>query len=149
MISHEITGTVTSHIMTMVSGKHYYPAIVDKDLDSDFSVLFPDFPGCVTAGDSVDEALRNAEEALTGHVGVMLDDGDDIPQPTQLDVIARQSDATTVAIVLVPVIFPGKARRVNVMLDEGLLGEIDRMTDNRSRFLADAARAELARRRAG
>ena len=132
----------------MAIGKRYYPAIVDKDPDSDFSVLFPDFPGCVSAGDSVDEALRSAEEALSGHIGLMLDDGDEIPEPTPLEKVARESDATTIAIALVPVVFPGKARRVNVMLDEGLLSEIDRVSDNRSRFLADAARAELARRRA-
>lgn len=49
---------------------------------------------------------------------------------------------------LVPVSIPGKARRVNVTLDEALLEEIDAVTDNRSRFLAEAARAELARRAA-
>jgi metal-responsive CopG/Arc/MetJ family transcriptional regulator len=38
---------------------------------------------------------------------------------------------------------------VNITLDEGLLGEIDAIPDNRSRFLADAARAELAHRRVG
>jgi predicted RNase H-like HicB family nuclease len=136
------------NVAITATGKHYYPALVDKDPDSDMSVLFPDFPGCVSAGDTLDEALRNAEEALAGHIGIMLADGDDIPEPTPLDVIARQSDATTIAVALVPVVFPGKARRVNVMLDEGLLSEIDRVTDNRSRFLADAARGELARRRA-
>ena len=133
----------------MATGKHYYPAIVDKDPDSDFCVLFPDFPGCVSAGDTVDEALRYAEEALTGHIGMMLADDDEIPEPTPFVEIAKLSDATTVAIALVPVVFPGKAKRVNVMLDEGLLGEIDRVSENRSRFLADAARAELSRRRAG
>jgi metal-responsive CopG/Arc/MetJ family transcriptional regulator len=44
--------------------------------------------------------------------------------------------------------FQGKIKRVNVTLDEGLLSEIDAVTSNRSGFLAQAARAELARRRA-
>ena len=39
-------------------------------------------------------------------------------------------------------------QRVNITMDEGLLDEIDAIADNRSRFLAEAARAELARRRA-
>jgi metal-responsive CopG/Arc/MetJ family transcriptional regulator len=38
---------------------------------------------------------------------------------------------------------------VNVTLDEALLEEIDEVADNRSRFLAEAARAKLARRSAG
>jgi metal-responsive CopG/Arc/MetJ family transcriptional regulator len=47
------------------------------------------------------------------------------------------------------VTLPGKAQRVNITLDEALLDEIDQIADSRSRFLAEAARAELARRRAG
>jgi metal-responsive CopG/Arc/MetJ family transcriptional regulator len=43
---------------------------------------------------------------------------------------------------------PGKLQRVNITIDEALLDEIDAMADNRSRFLTEAARAELARRRA-
>jgi metal-responsive CopG/Arc/MetJ family transcriptional regulator len=38
---------------------------------------------------------------------------------------------------------------VNITMDEGLLDEIDSIADNRSRFLAEAARAALVRRRAG
>ena len=55
---------------------------------------------------------------------------------------------SSVAITLVPVVLPGRARRVNVTLDEALLEEIDQISDNRSGFLAEATRAELARRRA-
>ena len=133
----------------MSAKKIYYPAIVDKDPDSDFSVLFPDFPGCVSAGDTLDEAMMNAHEALAGHVGVMLADGDRLPTPSDVGTIGARYDATTVAVTLVPVVLPGQIRRVNVTLDEGLLAEIDGVTDNRSRFLSEAARAELARRGAG
>jgi metal-responsive CopG/Arc/MetJ family transcriptional regulator len=47
------------------------------------------------------------------------------------------------------VTLPGKAQRVNIAMEEALLDEIDAIADNRSRFLAEAARAEIARRRAG
>ena len=33
-----------------------YVAIIPKDPDSDFGVSFPDFPGCITAGRTLDEA---------------------------------------------------------------------------------------------
>ena len=128
--------------------KLYYPALVDKDADSDFGVSFPDFPGCVSAGESVEEAVLGAQEALAGHVALMLADGDAMPAPSALKEIAAQKEASTVAVTLIPVVLPGRARRVNVTLDEALLEEIDQISNNRSGFLADAARAELARRRA-
>jgi predicted RNase H-like HicB family nuclease len=53
-----------------------YIAIVHKDSKSDFSVSFPDFPGCITAGKNIDEAKEMAEEALTFHIQGMLEDGD-------------------------------------------------------------------------
>ena len=133
----------------MTAKRAHYPAVIDKDPDSDFGVVFPDFPGCVSAGRTLDEAVRGAYEALAGHVAVMVADGDELPAPTPLEAVAAERDATTVAITLVPVTLPGKAQRVNITIDQGLLDEIDAVADNRSRFLAEAARAELARRRAG
>ena len=127
----------------------HYPAVVDKDPDSDYGVVFPDFPGCVSAGSTLDEAVLGAHEALGGPVALMVADGDALPEPTPLEVVAAHRDASTVAITLVPVTLPGKAQRVNITMDEALLDEIDSIADNRSRFLAEAARAELARRRAG
>ncbi len=128
--------------------KLYYPAFVDKDEDTGFGVSFPDFPGCVSAGESVEEALIGAQEALAGHVALMLADGDPLPEASALEEVAAAREASTVAVTLVPVVLPGRARRVNVTLDEALLEEIDQISNNRSGFLAEAARAELARRRA-
>lgn len=132
----------------MPAKKIHYAAIVDKDPDSDFSVLFPDFPGCVSAGDTLDESILNAHEALSGHVAYMLADGDLLPEPTPLQDILKEHDSSTVAVTVIPIVLPGQIKRINITLDEGLLDEIDRHTENRSRFLADAARAELSRRRA-
>jgi predicted RNase H-like HicB family nuclease len=128
--------------------KVYYPALVDKDEDSDFGVSFPDFPGCVSAGKTLEDAILGAQEALAGHVALMLADNETLPQPGSLEQAAAAKEPSTVAIALVPVVFPGRARRVNVTLDEALLEEIDQISNNRSGFLAEAARAELARRRA-
>lgn len=128
--------------------KLYYPAFVDKDEDSDFGVSFPDFPGCVSAGKTIEEALTGAREALAGHVALMLADGDALPAASALEDIAAAREPSTVAVTLIPVVLPGRARRVNVTLDEALLEEIDQISNNRSGFLAEAARAELARRRA-
>jgi predicted RNase H-like HicB family nuclease len=125
--------------------KIYYPAFVDKDAESDFGVSFPDFPGCVSAGETLEEALLGAQEC---HVALMIADGDALPKPTSLEEVAAEKEPSTVAITLVPVVLPGRARRVNVTLDEALFEEIDQISNNRSGFLVEAARAELARRRA-
>lgn len=133
----------------MTAKKLHYPAVIDKDPDSDFGVSFPDFPGCTSAGSTLDEAMLGAHAALTGHVALMVADGDTLPEPTLLETVAATRDPSTIAITLVSVTLPGKMQRVNITMDEGLLDEIDSVADNRSRFLSEAARAELARRRAG
>lgn len=127
--------------------KRHYPAVIDKDADSAYGITFPDFPGCVSAGDTPEEAIALGAEALAGHVALMVDDGDAIPEPTPLADVTWEDDENVLMVTLVAVIIPGRAKRVNITLDEGLLEEIDTVAGNRSGFLADAARAELARRR--
>ena len=69
--------------------------------------------GCVSAGSTLGEAVLGAHEALAGHVALMVADGDALPEPTPLEAVAAQRDASTVAITLVPVTLPGKAQRID------------------------------------
>ncbi|EFK11786.1 toxin-antitoxin system, antitoxin component, HicB family [delta proteobacterium NaphS2] len=69
-----------------------YIAIVHKDAKSDFSVSFPDFPGCITAGKDIDEAKDMAQEALTFHVQGMIEDGETLPDPSKLEEIMNDPD---------------------------------------------------------
>lgn len=62
-----------------------YVALLCKEADSDFGVEFPDFPGCITAGTTLEDARRMAAEALLLHVEGMMEDGDPIPEPSRLD----------------------------------------------------------------
>jgi predicted RNase H-like HicB family nuclease len=62
-----------------------YIAIIHKDPESDFGVSFPDFPGCITAGRTVEEAKEMALEALSGHMRVMHETGEILPPPSSLD----------------------------------------------------------------
>lgn len=123
----------------------FYPAIVERSADG-YSVFFPDLPGCTSAGATVQEAARNAEQALDGHLLVSAEHGDKLADPSELDAIEADPEVQEVARILVRAERPGKAIRVNVTLDEGLLAAIDRVAGNRSRFLADAARVALAGR---
>ena len=126
----------------------YYPAIVER-AGRGFSVYFPDLPGCTSAGDTIQQAARGAEEALDGHLLVSAQRGDSIPNPSELDAITRDPEVDEAARILVRAERPGRALRLNISLDEGLIAAIDRIAPNRSRFLADAARVALAARSGG
>ncbi|MGE0612851.1 MAG: type II toxin-antitoxin system HicB family antitoxin [Hyphomicrobiales bacterium] len=127
----------------------FYPACLEKEPDSAYGVTFPDLPGCVSAGATAEEALVNAHEALAGHIALMVEDGDTLPKPTPVERVVSDPKVAMIAVSVIGVTIPGRAKRVNVTLDEALLDEIDSVATNRSRFLAEAARAELARRQAG
>jgi predicted RNase H-like HicB family nuclease len=60
----------------------HYIALIHKDADSDYGVSFPDFPGCITAGATLDEARAMAAEALAMHIEGLGEDGEAIPEPS-------------------------------------------------------------------
>ena len=90
--------------------KRVYPALVVRDLDeaanSCFGVVFPDLPGCVTCGGSLEHAARMAYEALALHVGSMAGYGDTLPESSSLGAVPDWLDPAETKIVarlLVPV----------------------------------------------
>ena len=129
-----------------------YVSFIHRDRDSGYGISFPDFPGCVSVGDTVDNAVRHGCEALAFHVEGLSDDGEPVPRRRAIEEIKCDPDLADwrrgADIVLVPLLLDrGSSRRVNISLDRGLLEAIDdearhrRMT--RSAFLASAARREL------
>ncbi|MBI1775677.1 MAG: type II toxin-antitoxin system HicB family antitoxin [Proteobacteria bacterium] len=62
-----------------------YIALLRKDPDTDYGVDFPDFPGCITAGSTLEQARTMAAEALAFHVEGMLADGEALPEASTLD----------------------------------------------------------------
>ena len=139
-----------------------YPAVVFRERehvgDSPYFVLFPDLPGCFTAADRLEALFSRAVEAA----GLYLEDRPrrELPAASPLDRedIAAVADAETlaaaevVAVWPVPVAVPGKAVKVNVTLDEGLLERIDQaagdFSGGRSGLLAEGARRLLRERAA-
>ena len=72
-----------------------YIALVDREERKGravWGVSFPDFPGCVAVGDSFQDAVDSAAEALRFHVEGMLADGLAIRAPRELEEIAADSD---------------------------------------------------------
>jgi predicted RNase H-like HicB family nuclease len=124
----------------------HYTAVVERAADG-FCVFFPDLPGCTSAGDSVDEALANATEALALHLELTLEHGEPVPEPTPFDRIAVDPGLEEAGRALLPVDVPTRAQRVNITMDEALLGRVDRAAAQagltRSGFLAEAARRLL------
>ena len=122
-----------------------YIGLIRKDADSDFGVDFPDFPGCVSAGATLDEARRMAQEALELHVGGMVEDGEELPVPSSLEaVMADPENGEAVAFLISLPKAPDRTVRVNITLPERLLRRIDERAKNRSAFLARAAEKALA-----
>jgi predicted RNase H-like HicB family nuclease len=82
--------------------KHYI-ALIHKDRDGCYGVSFPDVPGVITAGDTLDEALREAGEVLAFAAEGWPDDtGAAFPQPRSLDALRSDPDfvaASTDAVV--------------------------------------------------
>lgn len=132
----------------------FYPALIVQDAhdtpEAGYGVVFPDFPGCVTMGDTVQEAALYAIEALGGHVEVMADSEESIPQPSELRPSLSDwlEDPTTrvAAAIMVPVELPGRIH-ADITLDEELLGRLDAAAAaegvSRSGYIARAVRARL------
>lgn len=120
-----------------------YIAIIHKDPDSDYGVSFPDFPGCITAGATVDEAKDLAAEALAFHIEGMKEDSEDIPEPSLLEDIMKNSDFRDGVAFLVTVEDPDKTVRFNVTAPQSALARIDeaagKLGKPRSRFLVETA----------
>lgn len=126
-----------------------YIALICKEDGTEHGVDFPDFPGCVTSGATLDESMKNAREALALHVDGMVSDGEEIPAPSSLDAVwadPHNRDAVAALFGLPPL--KTRSVRVDITMNERLLKAIDeraeRVGSNQSRFLADAARAALS-----
>ena len=88
---------------------HAFPAILEGDAASGFSVYFPDLPGCVSAGDSANEAALGAQEALALHLEGLIGEGLALPAPSDLAQISPEPDAPEAARLLVTAYVPDAA----------------------------------------
>lgn len=81
---------------------YIFPAIFDYAEDG-ISIEFPDLPGCLPCADTVEEAVKNAKEALMLHLYGMEQDNEEIPEATAVNEIKVESNQ---AIILVDVFMP-------------------------------------------
>ena len=120
-----------------------YIAYLHKDAKSDFGVSFPDFPGAVTAGKTLEEARRFAVEVLALHIEGMLEDGESIPEPSSLDDLAHDPNRKRAVAFLVDVKIPDPLVRVNITAHKSQIEKIDALAEsqgmNRSAYMVRAA----------
>lgn len=112
-----------------------------------YGVTFPDVEGCFSAGDTYDEAIDNALEALQSHLEVAVEYGEPIPQAKTVEAHRDKAEFKGYSWAFVEIdITPylGQSKKINVTLPEYLIHRIDKVTSNRSKFLADAALKALA-----
>jgi predicted RNase H-like HicB family nuclease len=125
-----------------------YPVYVHKDSKSAYGVTFPDFPGCFSASDDLEELPRLAQEAVEVHF-----EGEyaKIPPPTAIEKLAADPAYEEGVWLLIDIDLAKvntRSVRLNISLPANLVGEIDRYAAEhhmtRSGFLAKAAQDAMS-----
>ncbi len=129
-----------------------YMAMVEGKPGS-FGLIFPDLPGCVAMGKSIDEVVQLGTEALSEWIADVTADGLRVPKARTTEQLLKdpevQGDLATGSIfVSIPLVLDtGRSARANISIDSGLLTAIDEAAQRngvtRSSFLAAAARDKI------
>jgi len=110
-------------------------------------LAFRDFPGCVSAGGTLEETIERGHDALAAHVELTIEHDEPVPEPSPIDEIDEHGDGEVVLKTLVRVDLPGRTVRLSITMDEALAKAVDRTAAaegvTRSGFLAEAARRLL------
>lgn len=116
-----------------------------------FGVVVPDLPGCFSAGDTLDEAMRNAEEAAAAWVDAALDSGQAIPQPSSAEAIRSNPEYAgwlLAVLTLDEVLTDNAVERVNITLPRRVLARLDALAaaahETRSGYIARKVAMEPA-----
>ena len=99
-----------------------YPAYIDGKKGA-YGVTFPDLPGIVAMGKTIDEAMVNAEEALRDYAVEAEKDNEAIITPSDLERVETPAGQALVSIPLIRL--SGRSVRRHMTLDEGVAAFID------------------------
>ena len=117
-----------------------FTALIDGHTGA-YGVYFPDLPGCVAMGATIEEAVVNAAEAMRDWVDVTVERGGAIPEPRTIEALLVDTevheDITAGALLRsVPLVrHSGRPAKANLSIDAGILAAID----------AEAKRRKLTR----
>ncbi|ADQ39774.1 Uncharacterized protein family UPF0150 [Caldicellulosiruptor acetigenus I77R1B] len=83
-----------------MADKYIFPAIFEPGENGGYCVYFPDLPGCITEGKTLEEALYMAKDALELHLYGLEEDNEEIPEPTPPEKLDVPKGAFVVPIVV-------------------------------------------------
>ena len=122
-----------------------YPIILHTDDNKQFGVTIPDLPGCFSQGNSVENAVENAQEAILFHAEGLVSGNQMVPLPSEIDFSDFHGDTGTVLLAYADVDIEsilGPAKRINITIKSANLQVIDMRAKargmNRSEYLAYA-----------
>ncbi len=121
-----------------------YPVAIEPGTDTTaFGVVFPDLPGCFSAGDTLDEAMEAAEEAVAAWLDATLDAGGAVPAASSLDAVRADPSFAGWIIGVVNVdadALDDTTERVNITLPRRVLSRLDAQAraagESRSGYIA-------------
>ena len=121
-----------------------YPIAIESGTDNTaFGIVIPDLPGCFSAGDTLDEAMANAEEAAATWIDATLDHGGSVPRPSSLDTLRNDPEFAGWSfgvVTLDPALFDDVTERVNITLPRRVLKRLDALAraagESRSGYIA-------------
>lgn len=124
-----------------------YPVAIETGSDiAAFGIVVPDLPGCFSAGDTIDQAMGNVEEAIDLWIEAALDAGQEIPAPSTLDAIQARPEFTGWAFGVVtidPAALDDRIERVNITIPRRVLYRLDQRAkaagETRSGYIARLA----------
>jgi predicted RNase H-like HicB family nuclease len=73
---------------------HYVAIVEEAGPEKAIGIWFPDLPGCFSAGDDIDDALRNAREALALYAEAEAREGRVLPKPRSISTL--KTDPTVI-----------------------------------------------------
>ena len=130
-----------------------FPIVIHKDDESAYGVSVPDLPGCFSAGDTFEEAIESAREAIACHLEGLLLDDEPVPAKTPFEAHRANKDYEdgTWAVVAIDISkLSSKAKRVNITVPARVLAIVDKAAaregETRSGLLVRAALSYLERR---
>lgn len=138
--------------MDMRQEMTHFVGVIDGG-GKNWGVRFPDVDGCVGAGETVEEAITSATEALREVMSYKRNGGFEVIKPRTLaEILASGDVGLGESTVMIPLLLDaGRVVRANLTFDAGLLEAIDEAAKTRgltrSAFLASAAREKIQAQR--
>jgi predicted RNase H-like HicB family nuclease len=106
--------------------QRFYPAVLERGPKRTFAIWFPDFPGCVAAARSQEDAMAKAQEGLARAVVELYERGRTMPEPTPFERIEIPKECDLITLFALGVDPPDPSERVNIYLPKSLLAQVDR-----------------------